>query len=81
MSSIQLLETVQLGIDGAAGSMASQAALEVCERTAERVAALQRTASAGRPGSAGSRSISRVGCTLQRQASRAAAGRSDAIQE
>ncbi|KAL4422547.1 hypothetical protein ABPG75_008744 [Micractinium tetrahymenae] len=71
LSSIQLLEAVQLGIDGPDGSVASQAAIEVCERAAERVAGLQRSASARGTGSASRRTISRVGSTVQRQASRA----------
>lgn len=77
LSSIQLLEAVQLGIDGPEGSVASQAALEVCERAAERVAGLQRSAS----GSASRRSISRVGSTAQRQASRGSGWAAAAIDE
>ena len=53
-SSIQLLEAVQLGIDGAGGSVASQAALAVCERAQQRVHELQRSASQGPPATAGS---------------------------
>lgn len=63
MSSIQLLESVQLGVDGAAGSVTSQAALEARERVAGRVADLQRSASSGTHSGGGGgskRSIRRV---------------------
>lgn len=69
LSSIQLLESLQLGIDGTAGSVASQAALDVCERVQERVAGLQRAASSS-SSSSSKRTISRVGSKAQWQASR-----------
>ncbi len=77
-SSIQLLEAVQLGIDCAGGSVASQAALGVCERAQQRVQELQRSASQGRPGIAGGGSGAaghRIGRVGSGRAARQASGR------
>ena len=74
-SSIQLLEAVQLGLAGAngstGGSVASQAAQHVCERTQGRAHELQRAASLGSPAAAGLAGrgggrISRSGSAVQR---------------
>ena len=85
-SSIQLLEAVQLGIDGAGGSVASQAALGVCERAQQRVQELQRCASQGRPGTAGGGSAGghRIGRVASARAAPQSSGRgwaADAIPE
>ena len=74
-TSIQLLEAVQLGLAGAngstGGSVASQAAQHVCERTQGRAHELQRAASLGSPAAAGLAGrgggrISRSGSAVQR---------------
>lgn len=76
VSSIQLLEAVQLGVDCAAGSVASQAAMAVCERAQEAARELRSSASLGRRtgtagGGAGGGHISRASSRVQRQGSRA----------
>ena len=75
-SSIQLLEAVQLGIDGAGGSVASQAALGVCERAQQRVQELQCCASQGRPCTAGGGSVGghRIGRVASARAARQGSG-------
>lgn len=81
-SSIKRLELLQLGLDGGAASVASQAALDVCSRAAERVHKLQAAGlgGGGSAGCGGTARIGRVGSRVQRQASGRAWG-GEAIQQ